>query len=90
VPSEVAEQVEIGARYAPYLRRQAVEVAAFRRDEQLQLPAELDYATLAGLSGELRERLARVRPTSLGAAARVPGMTPAALALLWRHLRRAA
>ncbi len=90
VPAEVAEQVEIAARYEPYLRRQAAEVAAFRRDEQLLLPAELDYAALPGLSGELRERLARVRPCSLGAAARIPGMTPAALTLLWRHLRRAA
>lgn len=87
---EVAEQVEIEARYAPYLRRQEVEIEAFRREEQLCLPRDLDYARLSGLSAELREKLERTRPATLGAASRIPGMTPAALALLWRYARRAA
>lgn len=90
VPVEVAEQIEIDARYAPYLRRLDVEIEAFRRDESLALPRDLDYRSLDGLSLELREKLARTRPATLGAACRVPGITPAALALLWRHARRAA
>ncbi|MCS6879472.1 MAG: tRNA uridine-5-carboxymethylaminomethyl(34) synthesis enzyme MnmG [Geminicoccaceae bacterium] len=90
VDPEVAEQVEIEARYAPYLRRQEEEIEAFRREEQLHLPRDLDYAGLPGLSAELREKLARTRPATLGAASRIPGITPAALALLWHYVRRAA
>ncbi len=90
IEAEIAEQIEIEMRYAPYLRRQAADVADFRREEALHLPSGIDYAGLAGLSGELRAALDRVRPTTLGAAARLPGMTPAALTLLYRHARRAA
>ncbi len=90
IDPEIAEQIEIEQRYAPYLRRQAADIADFRREEALDLPPEVDFATLAGLSGELRATLDRVRPTTLGAAARLPGMTPAALTLLYRHARRAA
>ena len=88
--ADVAEQLEIEARYRGYLERQAADVAVFRREESLSLPADLDFAGMSGLSGELRLALDRVRPTTLGAAARVPGMTPAALTLLYRHARRAA
>jgi tRNA uridine 5-carboxymethylaminomethyl modification enzyme len=90
VPAPIAEQVEIEARYRAYLGRQETEIALFRREEELRLPADLDYASMSGLSGELRVALGRVRPASLGAAARIPGMTPAALTLLYRHVRRAA
>ena len=88
--ADVAEQLEIEARYRGYLERQAADVAAFRREESLTLPSDLDFAGMSGLSGELRLALDRIRPTTLGAAARVPGMTPAALTLLYRHARRAA
>jgi tRNA uridine 5-carboxymethylaminomethyl modification enzyme len=87
---DVAEQVEIEARYTVYLQRQAADIADFRREEGMTLPADLDFATLGGLSGELRLLLDRVRPRTLGAAARLPGMTPAALTLLYRHVKRAA
>jgi len=90
IAPDVAEQVEIEARYAVYLQRQAADIADFRREEGLFLPAELDFAALGGLSGELRSLLDRVRPRTLGAAARLPGMTPAALTLLYRHVKRAA
>jgi tRNA uridine 5-carboxymethylaminomethyl modification enzyme len=90
VPAEVAEQVEIEARYRPYLRRQEEEIGLFRREDGLKLPAGLDYAGLAGLSAELRLALGRHRPESIGMAARIPGMTPAALTLLYRHARKAA
>jgi tRNA uridine 5-carboxymethylaminomethyl modification enzyme len=87
---DVVEQLEIAARYASYLPRQAADIAAFRADEALVLPADLDLDAIAGLSREVRARLAQVRPPTLGAAARLPGMTPAALMLLYRHARRAA
>lgn len=88
--ADVAEQLEIEARYRGYLQRQEADIAAFRREEALALPSELDFAAMSGLSGELRHALQRVRPTTLGAAARIAGMTPAALTLLYRHARRAA
>ena len=90
IAPDVAEQVEIEARYEVYLQRQASDIADFRREEGMSLPAELDFAALGGLSGELRLLLDRVRPRTLGAAARLPGMTPAALTLLYRHVKRAA
>jgi tRNA uridine 5-carboxymethylaminomethyl modification enzyme len=88
--ADVAEQLEIEARYRGYLQRQAADIAAFRREEGLSLPPDLDYAGLGGLTTELRHALDRVRPTTLGAAARIPGMTPAALTLLYRHARKSA
>ncbi len=85
---EIAEQMEIDGRYAGYLRRQEEDIGAFRRDEDLALSAELDYDRVAALSNEVREKLKRVRPATLGAAGRIPGMTPAALVALLRHVRR--
>jgi tRNA uridine 5-carboxymethylaminomethyl modification enzyme len=90
VRPDVAEQLEIEARYRGYLERQAAEVEAFRREEALRLSEAIDYGGLGGLSGELRQALERARPATLGAAARIPGMTPAALTLLFRHARKAA
>ncbi len=88
--AEVREQIEIDAAYAGYLDRQDADVEAFRRDEALRLPAELDYASVGGLSNEAREKLARVRPTTLGQAARIEGVTPGALTALLAHVRRRA
>ena len=90
IRSDVAEQLEIEARYRGYLQRQDSDIAAFRREEGLGLPGDLDFAQLSGLTNELRQALARVQPTTLGAAARIPGMTPAALTLLYRHAKQAA
>jgi tRNA uridine 5-carboxymethylaminomethyl modification enzyme len=86
----VREQLEIDASYAGYLDRQAADVEAFRRDEDLQLPGDLDYAGVGGLSNEVREKLAAVRPTTLGQAARIEGVTPGALTALLAHVRRRA
>ncbi len=87
---DVAEQLEIEARYAAYLERQDADIAALRAEEALELPPDLDLEAIAGLSREIRARLAEVRPATLAAAGRLPGMTPAALAILYRHVRRAA
>ena len=86
----VREQVEIDAAYAGYLDRQAADVAAFRRDEDLELPGQLDYAEVGGLSNEVREKLTTVRPATLGQAARIEGVTPGALTALLAHVRRRA
>ncbi len=86
---KIAEQVEIATKYAVYLDRQATDIAAFHRDERLQLPEEIDYSAIAGLSNEARQKLASARPRTLGQAGRIDGLTPAALALLAVHVRRA-
>ena len=88
IAPEVAEQVEIEARYMGYLDRQDADVRAFRRDEALILPDDLDYGAIHGLSNEVREKLLAARPATLGAAGRIPGMTPAALVALLRHVKR--
>jgi tRNA uridine 5-carboxymethylaminomethyl modification enzyme len=85
---DVAEQIEIDACYAGYLERQEADIRAFRRDEALLLPEGLDYQAVPGLSNEARQVLADAGPTTLGAAARLPGMTPAALVTLLRYVRR--
>jgi tRNA uridine 5-carboxymethylaminomethyl modification enzyme len=86
--SEVAEQVEIRVKYAGYIDRQAEEIARLRRHETTALPADLDYAQVAGLSIEVRQKLEAARPDTLGRAARVPGVTPAAISLLLIHLKK--
>ena len=85
---EVAEQLEIEAQYAGYLERQEADIRAFRKDEGLHLADAVDYGSIGGLSNEIREKLAAFRPATLGAAGRIPGMTPAALIALLRHVRR--
>jgi tRNA uridine 5-carboxymethylaminomethyl modification enzyme len=87
VAPDVAEQVETDAKYAVYLDRQADDVAAYRRDETLELPAGLDYREIPGLSTELRQKLDSVRPRTIGQAGRVDGMTPVALTLLAARIR---
>jgi hypothetical protein len=85
---DIAEQLEIDAKYAVYLERQAADVAAFRRDESLELPENINYAGVPGLSNEVRQKLTAIRPRTIGQAGRIDGITPAALALLAIHLRR--
>ncbi len=87
LPAEAVEQIEIDARYAGYLERQEADIQAFRRDEALVLPADLDYAAIAGLSNEARQVLMDSRPATLGAAARLSGITPAATVTLLRYVR---
>jgi tRNA uridine 5-carboxymethylaminomethyl modification enzyme len=84
----VSEQIEIEARYSVYLERQDADIAAFRRDEAIALPDSLDYGRLAGLSNEVREKLNATRPATLGQAARIEGMTPAAVTLILSEAKR--
>ena len=85
---DVAEQLEIEARYVTYLQRQRADIEAFRRDEALEIPADLDLDKVGGLSNEVREKLKSSRPASFGAAARISGVTPAGLTALLRYVRR--
>jgi len=88
VPPKIAEQLEIDAKYDVYLSRQAADIAAYRRDEKLELPEGLDYSQIRGLSTEVRQRLSSARPRTISQAARMDGITPAALTLLVAHLKR--
>jgi tRNA uridine 5-carboxymethylaminomethyl modification enzyme len=84
----VGTQLEIDARYAAYLERQEADIVAFRKEENVRIPADFNYALLPSLSGEVRQRLVHQRPATLAQAARLEGMTPAALMLLLAHLRK--
>jgi tRNA uridine 5-carboxymethylaminomethyl modification enzyme len=84
----VAAQLEIDAKYAVYLDRQAQDVAAYWRDESLALPDDLDFAQVAGLSNEMKHKFSAHRPRTVGQAGRLDGVTPAALTLLAAHVRR--
>jgi tRNA uridine 5-carboxymethylaminomethyl modification enzyme len=85
---KVATQLEIDAKYHVYLSRQAADVESYRRDESLVLNEDLDYASLPGLSNEVRQKLQLHRPRTIGQAGRIDGVTPAALTLLVAHMRR--
>ena len=88
VSGQIAEQLTIDARYAGYLARQREDIVAYRRDEALSLPGDLDYAAIGSLSCEARQKLEAHRPATLGQAARISGVTPAALVALLKHVRR--
>jgi tRNA uridine 5-carboxymethylaminomethyl modification enzyme len=84
----ILEQVGIDAQYAGYLDRQAADIKAFRRDEELRIPVDLDYTQVYGISAEIRQKLMDARPVTLGQAGRIEGMTPAALTALLIHVKR--
>ena len=80
--------MEIDAAYSGYMTRQDADITAFRKDENLTIPANLNYEEVGSLSTEIRQKLTEARPATLGAAGRVPGVTPAALVALLRHVKR--
>jgi tRNA uridine 5-carboxymethylaminomethyl modification enzyme len=88
IQARIAAQLEVDARYASYVDRQEADVLAFRKEENVRIPADFTYAAVAGLSTEVRQKLDALRPATLAAAARMEGMTPAALMLLLAHLRK--
>ena len=88
LPDDIAECVEVVARYSGYLGRQTAQAASLANTDRVLIPADLDYATVPGLSSEVREKLIRIRPHSLGQAGRIQGVTPAAITNLWMWLRR--
>jgi len=84
----IAEQVQIEAKYAGYIKKQRAEVARFRRLEDRRIPSDLDYGRLAGLRTEAQEKLSYVQPTTVGQAARLAGVNPADISVLLIHLKR--
>jgi tRNA uridine 5-carboxymethylaminomethyl modification enzyme len=88
IEAPIREQIENDALYAGYMERHDADVEAFRKDEALVLPAGLDYAQVGSLSTEVRNKLEKARPETLGAASRIPGVTPAAVIALLRHVKR--
>jgi len=86
--AQIRAQLEVAAKYAGYIERQEEEIARQRRNEETRLPEDLDYSRVAGLSNEVRQKLAQVRPATLGQAARVAGVTPAAVSILLVHLKK--
>mgnify|MGYP003386318011 CR=1 FL=1 len=85
---DITEQVEIDGKYAGYMERQDADIKAFLRDEGMQLPAELDFDSVGSRSAETRQKLKAVKPATIGAAARIPGITPAAIISLLKHVKR--
>jgi tRNA uridine 5-carboxymethylaminomethyl modification enzyme len=88
VSPEIAEQLEIDGKYSGYMERQNIDIRAFQKDENLLLPHDLDVTAIGSLSAEIRQKLIQIKPETLGAAARIPGMTPAALVALLRFVKR--
>jgi tRNA uridine 5-carboxymethylaminomethyl modification enzyme len=86
--AQIRVQLEVAAKYAGYIERQEEEIARQRRNEETRLPEDLDYASVAGLSNEVRQKLAQIRPATVGQAARVAGVTPAAVSILLVHLKK--
>ncbi len=86
--ADIREQIECDALYAGYMERHEADIMAFRKDEALALPADLDYGVIGSLSNEVRQKLEQAQPVTLGAASRIPGVTPAALVALLRHVKR--
>lgn len=88
LPADIIEQIKIDALYSGYMERQDIDIEAFRKDEALEIPADMDYSALGSLSTEVRLKLDKARPATLGAAARIPGVTPAALVALLRFVKK--
>ena len=90
IPGGIAERLAVDARYAVYVERQEASVVAFRKDEGIAIPPDLDVNAISGLSVEIRQKLERHRPVTLAQASRIDGMTPAALMLILAHIRKSA
>ncbi len=88
VATQVSRQLEIQARYSGYIERQTQEIERHRKQAAMPLPGDFDYSNVTGLSNEVREKLTRIRPKSIGQATRISGMTPAAVSLLLIHLKK--
>lgn len=87
IAPQIAEQLETEAVYANYLQRQEADIIAFRRDEAIRIPADLDYAAIGGLSSEAQEKLSAARPVTLGQAGRIEGVTPGAVTAVLAHIK---
>ena len=88
IPADVYEQIEIEARYAGYIKRQLADIEVFKKDEKLKLRDDIDYSKIGGLSREMVAKLSKVKPTTVGEASRIPGVTPAAITAVLGYVKR--
>ena len=88
IDHSIRPQLEADCRYAGYLERQRADIEALHRDEAISIPADFDYGAVGGLSAEARDVMMRLRPQTIGQANRLPGLTPAAVVAVLRHLKR--
>ncbi len=88
IPDEIYEQVEIEAKYAGYIKRQQADIEVFKKDENLHIKDNIDYAKIGGLSREMVAKLSKVKPSTIGEASRIPGVTPAAITAILGHLKK--
>jgi tRNA uridine 5-carboxymethylaminomethyl modification enzyme len=86
--ADVAQQVEIEIKYGGFIKRQLSEIARFDRIEKIKLPPGINYDTIHGLSKEIREKLTKIQPLTLGQASRISGVTPVAITILMIHLKK--
>tara|TARA_B100001564_G_scaffold127872_1_gene106738 strand:+ start:159 stop:2030 length:1872 start_codon:yes stop_codon:yes gene_type:complete len=86
--SEIVEQVEINAHYKGYMKKQKADILAFKRDESLKIPSDINYDSFSGLSNEVKSKFKQIRPKTMGQALRIDGITPAAVFILLSHLKR--
>ena len=85
---KIDEQVEINAHYRGYLKKQKADILAFKRDENLIIPGEINYDNLSGLSNEVKAKFKQIKPKTMGQALRIDGITPAAVYILLSHVKR--
>ena len=88
VSREIDEQIEIKAHYKGYLKKQNADILAFKRDENLSIPENIDYDQFSGLSNEVKSKFKQIRPKTMGQALRIDGITPAAVYILLSHVKR--
>ena len=88
VSKEIDDQLEINAHYRGYLKKQNADILAFKRDENLKIPINVNYDDLSGLSNEVKSKFKQIRPKTMGQALRIDGITPAAAYILLSHLKR--
>ena len=85
---EIEEQIEINAHYKGYMKKQKADILAFKRDESLKIPSDINYDNFSGLSNEVKSKFKQIRPKTMGQALRIDGITPAAVFILLSHLKR--
>lgn len=88
MPADIFEQIEIEAKYAGYIKRQLADIEVFKKDENLRLREDIDYSKIGGLSREMVAKLSKVRPSTIGEASRIPGVTPAAITAILGYVKR--
>ena len=88
MPDVVYEAIEIEARYAGYIKRQMADIEVFKKDENLKLKEDIDYSKIGGLSREMVAKLSKVKPSTIGEASRIPGVTPAAITAILGYVKK--